>query len=523
MLKSFRSIRGQLLGIVALVLILSMVATGYIAYSEVLNTANVSATEKAKGDLNMAEAFVDKTYPGPWRAEGDKLYKGDVLINGNEAIVDTIGKLTGDTCTIFLHDTRVTTNVIRDGKRAVGTKISPEIGEVVLKNKQTYFGQADVVGVKYQTAYEPIYDQGGNVIGILYVGVSKKLVDELTNTAISHIVIAGVIVIALSMLLVYWLANRLIIKPVATLQEGAMDLAQGDLTREVNVKIDNEIGELAKAFNTMAANLRTMVSGLAVQALSLSSHSQQLAAASEEVSATIDGIASSSTEVAAITQESAAGSRQVAESMDSTSQEARKGNQLAQESVEQMNGLQKSVNSAAESVKILHERSRNINQITEVITQIADQTNLLALNAAIEAARAGEQGRGFAVVADEVRKLAEKSGSAAKEIQDLVGRVLRRVDGVLVEMEHSRDEATQVTDTILETGKSFNEIYLAVLDVSENINQIATGAEQISQSTQDLAGSSEQISAVVQQISSSATAMSQMAEDVNNLIRNFKV
>ncbi|RYD04315.1 hypothetical protein N752_15845 [Desulforamulus aquiferis] len=84
--------------------------------------------------------------------EGDKLYKGEMLINGNEAIVDNIGKLTGDTCTIFLNDTRITTNVVRDGQRAVGTQASPQVIETVLKNKQPYYGEAVVVGVKYETA-----------------------------------------------------------------------------------------------------------------------------------------------------------------------------------------------------------------------------------------------------------------------------------------------------------------------------------------------------------------------------------
>lgn len=523
MFKGIRSIKAQLMAIVGLVLIVSMITTGFIAYYEVEDTANISAREKAKSDSELASAFVDKSLPGHWRVEGDKLYKGEVLINGNESIVDAIGKMTGDTCTIFLNDTRVTTNVIRDGKRAVGTQASAEVIKKVLKNKQSYYGEADVVGVKYETTYQPIYDQNNNVIGMFYVGVSKQFVDGLVSKALTRIVIAGFIIIALSMGLVMWLANRLIIRPITILQEGSQALAQGDLSRDVKVSVNNEIGELANSFNAMAVNLRNMVSNLSSQAMSLVGHSQELAAASEEVSATIDSIASNSTEVAAITEQSAAGSRQVAETMTITNVEAQKGNQLAQQSVEQMTVLQQSVNSAAESVKILHERSQNINQITEVITQIADQTNLLALNAAIEAARAGEQGRGFAVVADEVRKLAEKSASAAKEIQDLIGRVLRRVDGVLMEMENSRSDAAQVTNVILETGNSFNEIYLAVSTITENVNQIATGAEQISQSTQDLAGSSEQISAVIQQITGSATAMSKMADDVNSLVKNFKV
>lgn len=518
-----QSIKFQLLGIVTFVITIGLVVTGYIAYHQIKETAGISAIEKAKGDLTLGEAYLDKTYPGPWRAEGDKLYKGEALINGDENIVDTIGKLTNDTCTIFLQDTRVTTNVLKDGKRAVGTKASPEVIEKVLKNKEHYFGEADVVGVKYQTAYKPIYDQSNQVVGMFYVGVSKQFVDGLINKALIEILAAAFIVLLLSVLLVTWLTKGLILKPLAQLQAGSMALAEGDLTQEIKVSVKNEIGDLAKSFNTMAGNLKGLISQLSAQAADLTNHSQELAAASEEVSATIDSIASNSTEVAAITEQSAAGSRQVAETMLSTNEKSERGNHLAQQSVEQMNELRGSIGTVAESVKILHERSQNINKIIEVITSIADQTNLLALNAAIEAARAGEQGRGFAVVADEVRKLAEQSAGAANEIKDLIGRVVRRIDGVLFEMEKSREEVNQAASVIDETGHSFGEISKAISHANENVRQIATGAEQISQSTQDLAGSSQQISAIVQQITDSATSMAKMADDFNEVVKKFKI
>lgn len=516
-------IKSQLVGLVIVAMILALISASFVAYRQVRETANISAIEKAKSDLSIAEAYLDRSYSGPWRVEGDKLYKGDIQINENYELVDTIGKLTGDTCTIFLGDTRVSTNVLKEGKRAVGTKASEQVIQTVIQKKEPYFGEADVVGVKYETAYKPLLDENNDVIGMFYVGVSKQHVDELVRHAIQKILFVSIPIFALVILLVLWQAQILIIKPILALKEGAMALTEGDLTHDIEVKASNELGELATLFNRMAGNLREIVGQLANESIQLSNHSQELASASEEVSATIDAIASNSTEVAAITQQSAAGSRQVAVTTISTNTEAEKGNQLAQESVEKMHNLQSAVGTVAEHVKILHDRSQNINKIIEVITQIADQTNLLALNAAIESARAGEQGRGFAVVADEVRKLAEKSSDAANEIKDLINRILRRISNVLEEMEKSQDEANRVALVISTTGQSFSGISSAVHEISQSIEQIATGAEQISQSTQELAGSSEQISAMVQQITGSATAMAKMSEDLTTIVGKFKI
>lgn len=144
-------------------------------YQQVTNITTViekDALEKARSDLFMGMALMDAMYPGEWRVEEDKLYKGETLINNNHQLVDKIGQLTnGDTVTIFLGNTRVATNVIlEDGKRAIGTQVSDEVARKVLDENQIYLGQADVVGNTYQTAYMPIHDSDGEVIGIWYVG-----------------------------------------------------------------------------------------------------------------------------------------------------------------------------------------------------------------------------------------------------------------------------------------------------------------------------------------------------------------
>ncbi|MEG6523877.1 methyl-accepting chemotaxis protein [Desulfotomaculum sp. 1211_IL3151] len=519
-----KSIKFQLLGIVILVLIMAITATGYEAYRMVNEATDTSVVEKAKGDLALGEAFIEQAFPGPWRVEGDQLYKGTTLMNHNDDIVDKIGQLTNDTCTIFLNDQRVATNVKKeDGTRAVGTKASQEVIDTVIKQKQPYYGEANVVGVIYQTAYKPIYDQANNVIGMFYVGVSKQFVDGMLNKALRNICLISFVILGISIVIILWRINKTVIQPINKLKSGSTAISEGDLNQEITVTVHNELGELANNFNKMAANLKQVIRKLAVNSFDLAGKSQELVAVSEEVNATIESMASNSTEVVAITEQSAAGSRLAATDMDGINDKAQRGNQSAQNSIEQMNTLKQTVNTSVESVKILHDHSQNIGKIIEVITQIADQTNLLALNAAIEAARAGDNGRGFAVVAEEVRKLAAQSANAAKEIKDLIVRIQRRVEGVLEIMQRSEEEVAKVTGVILTTGNAFAEISLGVANSSGSISQIATGAEQISKSTQDLAGSSQQMSAIVQQVTVSATAMSKMAEELNEMVRIFKV
>ncbi|ABO49160.1 methyl-accepting chemotaxis sensory transducer [Desulforamulus reducens MI-1] len=512
------------MGIVILVLVLAIAVTGFESYRLVDKTTNMLAMEKARSDLALGEVFINQTAPGPWRVEGDKLYKGNTLMNNNSDIVDSVAQLTNDTCTIFLNGTRIATNVKKeDGSRAVGTKAADEVAEIVLKKKQTYLGEANVLGITYQTAYKPIFDQNDNVVGMFYVGISKEFTSELINKAIINIILSGVVILALAVAVVLWRIRKNVLQPIEQLKTGSLALAEGDLTHELKIDVNSEMNDLAQAFNKMADNLKQIIGRLAEDSSILTSKSQELAAVSEEVNATIDTMAANSTEVAAVTEESAAGSRQAASDMEQVNAKAQRGNELAEDSVAQINNLKESVSTVSESVKILHERSQNIGKIIDVITQIADQTNLLALNAAIEAARAGEQGKGFAVVADEVRKLAEQSANAAKDIKDLILRIQRRVDTVLNDMGTSRSKAEQVTMAIENTGLSFQEISQSVASSSSAVSQIAAGAEQISSSTQDLAGSSQQLSAIVQQVTGSASAMAKMAEDLNGIVKTFKL
>lgn len=254
-LFNLRSIRWRYVIPIALALIVGLTATVFLTTRQIRIEANMVAVEKARGDLQLGEAFLDSRLPGPWSLQDGRLYKGETLINDNFAIVDEIGCLTGDTCTIFQGDTRVATNVVREDKRAVGTKVSDEVENVVLGEGQEYYGEAEVVGVKYQAAYKPIRDSGGHVIGIWYVGASKQFVDKIVRDTVKNVTFAfGSVLFAI--IIIIWLVASTLTRPISKLVGAANRLAQGELDAAVTVKTHSEIGHLARTFEHMRIELR---------------------------------------------------------------------------------------------------------------------------------------------------------------------------------------------------------------------------------------------------------------------------
>lgn len=252
---NLQNIRWRYLLLNTLVIILGLILTVTWVTKQIRVEANNVAVEKAKGDLKLSQALLDSRSPGPWSIRDGNLYKGDTLINGNNDFVDEVGHLTGDTCTIFQGDTRVSTNVIRENTRVLGTKVSEEVGKVVLGEGNNYYGEADVVGVLYQAAYSPIRDQDGKVIGIWYVGANKQFVDNAINFATYRVVLVFSAVLIAVLIIILYFTNSLT-RPINELAVAAKRLAQGDLETEVRVSAHKEVGYLARTFEQMRRELK---------------------------------------------------------------------------------------------------------------------------------------------------------------------------------------------------------------------------------------------------------------------------
>lgn len=215
-----------------------------------------AAIIKAKTDLATCTEIIELNAPGSWHLQEGTLYKGKVQIAHRTDLVDRLSELTGDTVTIFLGDTRVATTVRgANGERAIGTKVSDIVAQTVLKNGQVYLGEANVVGQLYQTAYEPLRGQNGDIIGMFYVGISKSYAQTLIVNSLLRMALFGLGLTLIVVLLTWFFIQRVIIRPLNDITRGTRDVATGHLTDKVDVSGPKEIGDLAVAFNQMVERL----------------------------------------------------------------------------------------------------------------------------------------------------------------------------------------------------------------------------------------------------------------------------
>lgn len=565
LIKRFKMKLGtKILCLVFVVILLFSASVGTVMLKEITESMKQMATEKAKGDLALSSTYIDDVMSGDWQVKNNKLYKGQTQINGNEDIVDLLGEKTGDTITIFQGDTRVATNVMKNGERAVGTQASSEVIAAVLKKGKRFYGQADVAGSSYQTAYMPLKDQNGNIIGMLYTGANQSILASLTQSLFTQFAIVLVIVIMVSVILVL-VFTRKINKRLNALKSAFESAGNGDMTIEVSDKTGDELSELSVYYNKMRMKLNDTIQTVQQSALQLASASQQLSAGAEETNQASEKITEAVQQIANGAQDQITRIENSESSLKQASADIRdisantaaiadKG-QLAQSKADigqkeianvqaQMDAIHQSIQKSGEIIHQLDGRSKQIEQILSVITQIADQTNLLALNAAIEAARAGEQGKGFAVVADEVRKLAEESQQSAGQISKLIIEIQKDMNWSARSVEHVKTEAAEGVTMIQRTRDAFKEIAAAtgeisaeISDLSASVTNISASAHQINDSfaantadikestknTRQAAALTEEQFAAMEEITAASETLSQLAEELTGIISQFKM
>jgi len=358
------------------------------------------------------------------------------------------------------------------------------------------------------------------------------------KSAISQTVMIGLLGLLLQAGLAAWLLNS-IMKPVNALRLMLMDISQGegDLTKRLDDSSRDELAEISRYFNLFIDKLRGIISQIAststqVAAASneLQSTAEHIATGSEEVAAQAGTVAVAGEEMSATSGDIAQNCQMAAEGAQRASQTASDGAMVVERTVSVMGQIAEKVQESAKTVESLGARSDQIGAIIGTIEDIADQTNLLALNAAIEAARAGEQGRGFAVVADEVRALAERTTRATKEIGGMIKAIQKETKEAVTAMEQGVREVETGTMEAAKSGQALRNILEQVNDVAMQVNQIATAAEEQTATTSEISSNMQQITEVVQQTSQgaheSATAAAQLngnAEELQRLVRQFKL
>jgi methyl-accepting chemotaxis protein len=585
-----------------------------------------------------------------------------------EQTVDNLKSITGNEFTIFLGDERVSSTIMVDGKRAIGTKLDPVIANIILKEGKEYNGEADILGVPYITSYKPL--RGGeknDIIGVLFSGVPLSQVKAANKSMITMIVVLT----AAFLLVLIWILSVIIKKiigiPVNTLTGMAKEVALGNVDLKIDYESKDEIGELAASFrdllatqkekaiaaesisrgdtdviislrsdrdilshsilkvaetnkelvkefeylikaaldgklktrgnsdrfsggykelitgvnslleavvapvqegskvlermaqgdftarvtgefkgdhqiitnsiNTVAESLNSALSQVseAVQATAsaasqISSSSEEMAAGSQEQSAQTTEVASAVEEMTSTIMENTKNASYAAEATKESAVKAKEGGKVVSETVDGMNRISEVVSQSAEAIYTLGQNSDKIGEIIQVIDDIADQTNLLALNAAIEAARAGEQGRGFAVVADEVRKLAERTTKATKEIAMMIKQIQKDTGSAVESMQKGTEEVEKGKALVNKAGSMLGEIISSSEKATDSVIQVAAASEEQSAASEEISKNVEAIRSVtqestvgIQQIARAAEDLNRLTETLQNLVSKFNI
>ncbi len=384
----------------------------------------------------------------------------------------------------------------------------------------------DYRNVPVLSAYAPLVINGFNWVLLAEIDEDEalKAVGELSSSLLLAVLTISAIVITMAVMVSLWFAGT-IANPITILSQTIAEIeSNSDLTRRVEIDSNDELGVAARSFNSMIATMAKSITNVGDASSQLAATAEEMAASTAATSKAVDvqlmettQVATAITEMNSTVEEVASNTTRTAAAANDASTEVVQGQQAMRETISQIEQLLTEINDAAGVIHEVEQNSKEIGSILGVIQGIAEQTNLLALNAAIEAARAGEQGRGFAVVADEVRTLASRTQASTEQINQMIERLHKGSSKAVAAMEASQDRAQKAVDNAATTGDVLEAIVKAVTQINDMATQIASATEEQSAVASEINRNVVQISDMTQQTSEGSHQTAQASDEIAKL------
>ena len=453
---------------------------------------------------SVRETYTEMDNGADFTLNGDTFKKGNVTLSENYELIDTLKQERDVELSVFYGDTRVLTT-LKDssGKREINTKMSKEVYDTLQTGKDYYASDLQLFGTPYAGYYVPLYQPGSDkVVGSIFCGRSQEEVNEaLRNTIISMVIpmlLVFVIAIAIGMFIVTRIVKHLdgAVGDLGTLSNGMLNL---EMKKDLVVRKD-EVGDIARAIQRLIESMRDIITNITTSSQALQGFSEEFAASFDHIAESInnvniavDEIANGSSSQAAETMSASQKVTQMGTALDETtanvetlgssSVKMREYNKTAAKNLDELSAISETTKSSVLLVQNqtnqTNDSAQEIREATELITDIANQTNLLSLNASIEAARAGENGRGFAVVADEIRNLSEQSRESAEHIVEIVNTLIANSNTSVTTMNEVAENIRTQNNKIEETGEMFRSLNKEIAEVTEAIEKIRKQTEAL--------------------------------------------
>ena len=453
---------------------------------------------------SVREAYTEMDNGADFTLNGDTFKKGNVTLSENYELIDTLKQERDVELSVFYGDTRVLTT-LKDssGKREINTKMSKEVYDTLQTGKDYYASDLKLFGTPYSGYYVPLYQPGSDkVIGSIFCGRSQEEVNEAVRNTIISMMLPMLLVFVIAIVTGMFIVTRIVkhldgaVGNLGTLSDGILNL---EMKKDLVVRKD-EVGDIARAIQRLIESMRDIITNITTSSQALQGFSEEFAASFDHIAESInnvniavDEIANGSSSQAAETMSASQKVTQMGTALDETtanvetlgssSVKMREYNKTAAKNLDELSAISETTKASVLLVQNqtnqTNDSAQEIREATELITDIANQTNLLSLNASIEAARAGENGRGFAVVADEIRNLSEQSRESAERIVEIVNTLIANSNTSVTTMNEVAENIRTQNNKIEETGEMFRSLNDEIAEVTEAIEKIRKQTEAL--------------------------------------------